>query len=372
MMQLSTSPSDASKPTVLIVDDMPDNLSMLGELLLGAGYRVIAANSGPAALRLAAQKPPPDLILLDIMMPGMDGYQVLDRLSAESATRNIPVIFVTARDDPQDEELGLAKGAADYITKPIRPMLVLARIRTQLQAKQVRDWLNSRNAYLEEEALRYAVEKERMQTVSIRALAHLAETRDPETGNHILRTQSYVNLLATLLKDHSRFKEMLTPHYIKMLTLSAPLHDIGKVGVPDDILRKPGSLTPEEWETMKTHTVLGRVAIEKAETDAEGQVEFFKLAKEVAQWHHEKWDGSGYPDGLKGEAIPVSARIMAIADVFDALISRRIYKMSVMVHEAKDTIAAGRNIHFDPDITDVFLANFQEFETIAHRHFDDL
>lgn len=357
--------------TVLIVDDMPENLNFLGELLLNAGYRVKVANSGITALRLAHQEPTPDLILLDVMMPDMDGYQVLDSLLSEPATRNVPVLFLTALDDPNHEELGLAKGGADYITKPIQPMLVLARIRTQLQAKQARDWLNGRNAWLEAEVSRRMAENELIQTVSIRALAHLAETRDPETGNHILRTQGYVNLLATLLQDHPRFKGMLTPNYIKLLTLSAPLHDIGKVGIPDSILQKPDKLTAEEWAIMKTHTVLGRMSIEKAEIDAENQVEFFKLAKEIAHWHHEKWDGSGYPDGLKGESIPLSARLMALADVFDALISQRVYKTSMGFGEAKAIIAAGRNEHFDPDLTDAFLANFHEFEAIARRHQDD-
>lgn len=370
-MTLSISSGSTHKPSILIVDDMPENLSLLGELLLNAGYRVNAANSGRAALRLANQESRPDLILLDVMMPDMNGYQVLDRLSAESSTRDIPVMFLTALDDPRDEELGLTKGAADYITKPIQPMLVLARVRTQLLAKQARDWLNNQNALLEAEVSRRMAENELTQTVSIRALAHLAEIRDPETGNHILRTQGYINLLATLLKNHPRFKRVLTPHYIKLLTLSAPLHDIGKVGIPDCILQKPGSLTPQQWEIMKTHAQLGSEAIDKAECDAEKPVEFLKLAKEIAHWHHEKWDGGGYPDGLIGDAIPFSARLMALADVFDALISRRVYKPPMPFNQAKDIIAAGRSKHFDPDVTDAFLANFGEFETIAQRRSDD-
>lgn len=230
--------------------------------------------------------------------------------------------------------------------------------------------MNSQNVLLEAEVNRRMAENELIQTVSIRALAYLAETRDPETGNHILRTQGYVNLLATLLKDHPRFSGILTSCYIKHLTLSAPLHDIGKVGIPDSILQKPGGLTPQEWEIMKTHACLGSEAIEKAECDSEKPVEFLKLAKEIAHWHHEKWDGSGYLDGLIGDAIPISARLMALADVFDALISVRVYIPALSFKAAKDIIAAGRKKHFDPDVTDAFIANYGEFEAIAQRYRD--
>jgi putative two-component system response regulator len=179
---------------------------------------------------------------------------------------------------------------------------------------------------LESEVARRMAENELIQTVSIRALAHLAETRDPETGNHILRTQSYVRLLATLLRDHPRFAATIDDPYIKMLAHSAPLHDIGKVGIPDAVLQKPGKLTPEEWVIMKTHASLGSDAIDLAERDIDSPVEFLALAKEVARWHHERWDGRGYPDGLAEDAIPISARLMTLADVFDALISKRVYK----------------------------------------------
>ncbi|MGR9087150.1 MAG: response regulator [Gammaproteobacteria bacterium] len=370
-MAISITPCDAHKPTILIVDDKPENLSLLGEVLLNAGYRVTAANSGRSALRLANQENRPDLILLDVMMPDMDGFQVLDRLSADAMTRDIPVLFLTALDDPWNEEFGLNKGAADYITKPIQPKLVLARIRTQLLAKQARDWLNNQNALLETQVSRRMAENELIQKVSIRALANLAETRDPETGNHILRTQGYVNRLARHLESHPRLAAVLTPHYIKLLTLSAPLHDIGKVGIPDCILQKPGKLTPEEWKIMKTHTVLGSEAIDKAESDAEKPVEFLRLAKEIARWHHEKWDGSGYPDGLSGDAIPVSARLMALADVFDALISRRIYKPPMLLDDARTIIAQGRSTHFDPDMAEAFLDHYEEFEAIARQHGDN-
>jgi putative two-component system response regulator len=357
--------------TLLIVDDMPDNLVVLGELLRGAGYRVKAANSGHAALRYAAQTPQPDLILLDVMMPEMDGYEVLARLRLDPVTRDIPVVFLTALGDARDEEHGLELGAADYITKPIKPAVVLARVHTQLEAKRARTWLQDQNAFLESEVARRMTENELVQIVSIRALAHLAEMRDTDTGNHIHRTQNYVRSLALGLRDKPRFAEFLNDRNIDLLVKSAPLHDIGKVGIPDHILLKPGRLTAVEWEIMKTHAKLGSDAIERAEADAEEPVAFLTFAKEIAHWHHEKWDGSGYPDGLAGDAIPIPARLMAVADVFDALISRRIYKEPMSFDSARAIIGEGRGSHFDPDITDAFLSSFEEFRVIAQRHQDE-
>ncbi len=357
--------------TLLIVDDMPDNLVVLGELLRGAGYRVKAANSGHAALRYAAQSPQPDLILLDVMMPEMDGYEVLARLRLDPATRDLPVIFLTALGDARDEEHGLELGAVDYITKPIKPAVVLARVHTQLESKRARTWLEDQNAFLEAEVARRMAENELVQIVSIRALAHLAEMRDTDTGNHIHRTQNYVRSLALELRDHPRFSGFLNDRNIDLLVKSAPLHDIGKVGIPDHILLKPGRLTPTEWEIMKTHAKLGSDAIERAEADAEEPVAFLTFAKEIAHWHHEKWDGSGYPDGLAGDAIPIPARLMAVADVFDALISRRTYKEPMDFDNARAIIGEGRGSHFDPDITDAFLNGFEEFRVIAQRHQDE-
>ena len=359
----------ANNPVILIVDDSPDNLIILSELLRPQ-YRVLAANSGEGCLRVANSSPKPDLILLDVMMPGMDGYSVLARIKDSPVTRDIPVVFLTALADAGDEERGLKLGAADYITKPIMQTVVLARVHTQLEAKMARDWLQDQNAALEAEVAHRMAENDLTQRVSIRALAHLAETRDPETGNHILRTQGYVQLLANLLQHHPRFAATLSDRYIDLLHRSAPLHDIGKVGIPDHILRKSGKLTPDEWAIMKTHAKLGSDAIEQAESDIEMPLAFLALAKEIAHWHHEKWDCSGYPDGLAGDAIPVSARLMAIADVFDALISKRAYKHAFSYEEARTIIADGRGRHFDPDATDAFLAGFAAFTAIADRYRD--
>ena len=356
-----------SLSTILIVDDLPENLAVLNDLLQPA-YRVRVATSGEKALQLAVTSPMPDLILLDVMMPGMDGYEVLSRLHADPHTRDIPVIFVTGMASTEAEMRGLEIGAADYITKPIVPLIVLARVRTQLELKQAHDWLRNQNTFLEAEVAKRMGENLLIQDVSIFALAHLAETRDPETGNHLRRTQGYVHALAEHLQDHPRFSAFLTAANVILMAKSAPLHDIGKVGIPDHILFKPGKLTPEEWEIMKTHAQLGSEAIEQAERDITQPVKFLVLAKEIAHWHHERWDGSGYPDGLAGDAIPISARLMALADVFDALINRRAYKEPFSFAMAKDIIVAENGRQFDPDVVAAFLAIFDIFEAIATRY----
>ena len=358
------------KKRILIVDDEPKFTQMVRFNLEKTGaYEVMEVNHPKQALE-AATLFKPDLVLLDVMMPGMDGYTVLERLRKNPASFDIPVIFVTALTDLDDEERGLALGASDYIAKPIKPAVVLARVRTQLEAKHTRDWLRDKNAILEAEVSRRMIENDLTQLVSIRALAHLAETRDPETGNHILRTQKYVRALALRLKQHPRFSATLDTRTIDLLTKSAPLHDIGKVGIPDSILQKPGPLTPEEWVIMKTHSRLGSDAIEQAEIDVEQPVAFLSLAKEIAHWHHEKWDGSGYPDGLHGDAIPLSARLMAVADVFDALISPRVYKPAMSYEKTREIIADGSGSHFDPDIVAAFLEDFDAMTAIADQYQD--
>jgi len=360
---------NASLSTILIVDDSAENLAVLNELLQPI-YRVRIANSGEKALQVAVSDPKPDLIMLDVMMPGMDGYEVFTRLRADPSTCDIPVIFVTAMDSTEAEMRGLEAGAVDYITKPVVPLLVLARIHTQLELKQAHDYLRNQNSFLEAEVARRMGENQLTQDVSILALAHLAETRDPETGNHLRRTQGYVHALADHLQHHPRFSALLTPANITLLTKSAPLHDIGKVGIPDSILLKPGKLTPKEWEIMKTHAQMGSQAIEQAERDITQPVKFLMLAKEITHWHHERWDGSGYPDGLAGDAIPISARLMALADVFDALINRRVYKEPFSFATARDIIAAESGRQFDPDVVEAFLEIFDIFVTIATRYSD--
>ena len=360
----------SERQTILVVDDTPDNIALLSALLKDR-YKVRAANNGERALAIAAGQPRPDLILLDIMMPGMNGYEVCERLKIDPHTADIPVIFLTAKVQVEDEEFGLRLGAVDYITKPISPPIVLARVETHLTLKRARQFLQDRNAYLEAEVWRRSREVMAIQEVTIMAMASLAETRDNATGNHIRRTQHYVRVLAQHLRHHPRFAAALNDETIELLFKSAPLHDIGKVGIPDRILLKPGRLTPDEFEIMKTHAALGRDAIAAAERCLDTPDSFLRFAREIAYSHQEKWDGSGYPEGLWGEQIPLSARLMAVADVYDALISRRIYKPALPHEQAVTMIREGRDQHFDPDIVDAFLECAEQFRTIAARFADD-
>jgi len=357
------------KPTVLVVDDTPDNLSLVSGLLRD-DYIVRVANNGEKALRIATSDQPPDLILLDIMMPGMDGYEVCQRLKADPKAREIRVIFLTAKAEVEDERKGFELGAVDYITKPISPPILQERVKTHLALKASSDFLRDKSEYLEQEVARRTAEVMAIQDVTILAMASLAETRDNDTGNHIRRTQYYVLALARQLRQHPRFSRYLSEANITMLFKSAPLHDIGKVGIPDSILLKPGPFEPHEFEIMKRHTTLGFDAIEHAEKALGITVDFLHTAKEIALSHQEKWDGSGYPQGLAGDAIPISARLMALADVYDALISRRVYKAGMPHEQAVAIILAGRAKHFDPDVVDAFVAVQDEFKAISARFVD--
>lgn len=357
------------KPTVLVVDDTPDNLSLMAGLLKDH-YRVVLANHGEKALKLARAEDPPDLILLDIMMPGLSGYDVCKILKDDPATQHIPIIFLTAMTAAEEEKKGLEMGAVDFITKPVNPPIMLARVSTQLQVKAAADFLRDKNDYLETEVQRRGRELAAIQDVTILAMASLAETRDNDTGNHIRRTQHYLRLLANHLRRHPRFSRFLDERTIDILFKSAPLHDIGKVGIPDRILLKPGRFEPHEFEIMKTHCKLGRDAIQHAEDQLGLEVEFLHYAKEIAYSHQEKWDGSGYPEGWAGDAIPISARLMAVADVYDALISRRVYKDSMSHEKAVAIIAEGRGSHFDPDIVDAFLELTEQFRAVALEYAD--
>jgi putative two-component system response regulator len=293
------------------------------------------------------------------------------------------VIFITALTETAEEQRGLALGAVDYITKPFNPDIVLARVKTQLELKNARDILSNQNAWLEREIAKRMRENQMVQDLTIRALAALGEIRDLETGLHIVRTQYCVEILATKLRNHPRFKDALAGKKMEMIIKAAPLHDIGKVGIPDAILQKPGKLTPEEYEIMRAHPTLGAAAIESAINNAlaglepevasqmSGAFEFLRVAQDICRCHHEKWNGSGYPAGLAGEDIPVSARLMALADVFDALMSRRVYKEPMTFESIVDLLMQGRGTHFDPDVVDAFMATRDAFAEIAIRFRDD-
>ena len=357
------------KATVLVIDDTPDNLSLMSALLKDH-YRVKVASDGATGLKIAMGENPPDLILLDVMMPAPDGHEVCRQLKANPATQAIPVIFLTGTTDTTDVQKGLALGAADFISKPVNPPIVLARVATQLALKASAEFLRDKNGYLEQEVARRIAEVSAAQDVTILAMTSLAETRDSDTGNHIRRTQHYIQALAKHLQNHPRFAGDLSDRAIALLFKSAPLHDIGKVGIPDRILLKPARLTPEEFEIMKTHTTLGFDAIEQAEIALGTPVEFLRVAKEITLSHQEKWDGSGYPQGLAGDAIPVAARLMAVADVYDALISQRVYKDALPHDRAVQIVFQGRGAHFDPDMVDAFIEIQHEFAAIAARFID--
>lgn len=356
-----------NQKTILVVDDNTTNIDVaMG--VLNPHYFVQAATSGKMALRVIEKKKP-DLILLDVMMPEMDGYEVLRFLKESVSTVDIPVIFLTGMSTEEDEEKGLLLGAADYLAKPLSPPILLARISTHLVNYEAKTYLRNQADLLEKSVAERTELLETIQDVSMIALGALAESRDPETGNHLRRTQGYVQALANHFKDHPDYRDVLTPKNITLISKSAPLHDIGKVGISDSILLKPGKLTAVEFDEMKNHPRYAREALEVA-ISALGSNNFLHFAYEIAFGHHEKWDGSGYPLGLSGTDIPVSARLMAIADVYDALVSARPYKRPIAHDKVVDIIVEGRGSHFDPVLVDGFLALEQEFDAIAKRYVD--
>lgn len=350
--------------TILVVDDAPENVEVLN-LILSNEYDIKVALNGEKALEIAANPADlPDLILLDVMMPGMDGYEVCRQLKTSYLTRKIPVIFVSALNEATDETKGFEVGAVDYLTKPVTAPIVRARVNIHLA-------LRDQNKALEELVRARTNELALTQDVTITGFATLAEFRNQETGSHIIRTQEYVRILAEYLKVHPRFSPYLDTDTIDLIYKSAPLHDIGKIAVPDLILLKPGKLTLEEFEEIKLHTVYGRDAILRAEKGL-GSIKssFLSLAKEIAYTHHEKWDGSGYPQGLSGDDIPISGRLMALADVYDALASKRVYKEAFSHEKSVEIIRDERGKHFDPEVVDAFLDVENTFRNISQNVID--
>ncbi|MEJ2608887.1 MAG: two-component system response regulator [Candidatus Thiodiazotropha sp.] len=360
---------DNEKKKILVVDDESFYINVLVELL-SEDYRMVVAKNGEQALRRSLSKPLPDLILLDIQMPGgMDGYQVCQRLKAQPETHDIPVIFLTVKSDVSDEMHGFELGAVDYISKPMSPPVVRARIKTHLALTRANRLLSDQNILLESKIHDRTKELNRTKDVAIYCMASLAETRDADTGKHILRTQNYIRALAEHLRNHPKFSHYLNPMNIEMLHKTSPLHDIGKVGVPDSILLKPAKLDADEWKLMKQHTNYGKDALLRAEKEL-GSTDFLEMAREIAYSHHEHWDGSGYPLGLKGDEIPISGRLMAIADVYDALISSRVYKSAFTHEKAMEIICNEGNHHFDPDILAAFIDKQHDFKEIAVQFAD--
>ncbi|EPR41174.1 metal dependent phosphohydrolase [Desulfovibrio sp. X2] len=347
--------------TALIVDDTPDNILILREIL-SPEVRTLAATNGREALALARAVPPPDIILLDILMPGMDGYEVCRRLKADPQTSSIPVLFVSTLGTEIDEAKGLSLGAADYIGKPLSPAVVRARVQSHLRLKAHQHRLEE----LVQERTRALLNT---QDATIHCLACLAEMRDNELGGHFRRTQCAMELVASTMAKMPACADFFRKTTVEMLVKSTPLHDVGKIGVPDHILLKPGRLSAEEFEVMKLHTAYGRESLRRAEEILD-HASFLGVACEIAYSHHEKWDGGGYPEGLAGEDIPLPGRIMAVIDVYDAIISKRVYKTPIPHSKAVAIIAEERGRHFDPVVADVFLALAEEIRTISRCHAD--
>lgn len=357
------SPADKTLPNVLVVDDAPANLSLLAGLLQ-ANYRVKLAASGAKALELV-QRARPDLILLDVMMPGMDGYEVCQRLKADPETRAIPVLFLTAMTQTEDEARGFQVGAADFIQKPINPIVLQARVRTHLQVKAYEDELRDRNVWLQTELSQRLQQVDLLRDATLHVMISFAEFRDEATGHHVRRTQEYVRTLAAWLYVQGRHPEVLNPESIDHIARSAPLHDLGKVATPDHILLKPGRHTPEEQVTMRLHAMQGWEMLRRAADRMGNDGHFLQHAMDIARCHHEKWDGTGYPEGLMGADIPLSARLMAVADVYDALISRRPYKPPMTHEQALGIIRDGAGAHFDPGVVEALEACLADFQHIA-------
>jgi cyclic di-GMP phosphodiesterase len=336
------------KPIVLVVDDVPDNIEVLRWVLLSE-YKIVAATSGKKALQIAQENPRPDLVLLDIMMPGLDGYQVCSQLKSDPRTSKIPVIFLTAMGESQDEKKGLGMGAVDYIHKPINPLIVQARVRTHLelydQKRQLDKRVQERTAELYEARLEVT-----------QRLGRAAEFRDNETGMHVIRIGHFSRLIAKALGVDAEWEELIFH--------AAPMHDVGKIGIPDNILMKPGKLDPNEWEVMKMHSAMGGKIL------SGGTSELVKMSESIAMAHHEKWDGSGYPKGLQGEDIPLEGRIVAVADVFDALTSVRPYKKAWTVEKSMALIEEESGKHFDPEIVQAFKKILPEILDIKERFAD--
>lgn len=351
-----------ARQRILIVDDTPENLDILGELLKDCG-RISVATSGEKAIEIARSKDPPDLILLDVMMPGMDGFDVCRRLKANETTKDIPVIFVTTLDRISEQMSGFDVGAVDYITKPFHPQMVRARAMTQLALKAARDTLRQHADLLEvrveertaqlREALRQ-VKEGSLETIV--RLARAAEFKDDDTGAHVLRTSQYAAAIARKLGRPE-------PE-VENLLHAAPMHDIGKIGIPDRILLKPAKLDEDEWRIMRRHCHMGAQIL----VDSESEV--IRLGETVALTHHEKWDGTGYPRRMKGTDIPLVGRITAIADVFDALTTKRPYKEPFPVDRSFSILREGRENHFDPDVVDAFFQVTDEILAIREKYQD--
>lgn len=341
------------KNIILVVDDDKANLALAQKILLPQ-YRIAASGSGAAALKYLEHNRP-DLILLDINMPDMDGFAVMEELRKKENTASIPVIFLTADNLAETEIRCFRVGAMDFVTKPFVPDILLSRVGKTIELDQYRHKLEEMVKEQAEKLMENTRRISQIQDSVIVGMANLIESRDGSTGKHVKNTQMYVRMIADELYERGLYPEELTPEYIEDLCKAAPLHDVGKIKIPESILQKPGKLTPEEFDTMKQHTTYSRLIIKTIIGDVE-DAHYVKIVEDIALYHHERWDGTGYPVGLAGEEIPLAARIMAVADVFDALYEERCYKPPVRpIERIMQIIADGRGTQFDPVIAGIFI-----------------
>ena len=343
--------------TIFVVDDSDTNLAMAEEVL-EKQYRVVTLSSGARMFALL-EKITPDLILLDIEMPEMSGFEAMEQLKANDSYANIPVIFLTGLADSTNEAHGIELGAVDFITKPFSEPVLLNRIKNHIDRDEL---IRKRTAQLSERTAQLI----RLQNGIVFTLADIVENRDKSTGGHIDRTTLYIKLLINAMKERGLYAEEMRHWDTELVISSARLHDVGKIAIPDIILNKPGSLTQEEFNTMKTHAAEGVRIIDQI-VFRTGEAEFLCNAKLCAAYHHERWDGSGYPHGMKGANIPLQARVMALVDVYDALISERPYKKPFTEEEALRIIMEGSGKHFDPLVADVFVRIKDQIESVRAK-----
>lgn len=364
-----TNPASANEPkaTVLLMSSSQQVETALAEILQ-SHFHWLAVSPEAEAAEQIKRFSSPDVILLDCHCSGQNSLALLKQLNSDETTKAVPVILVTESEPTEQMMQGLALGVVDYLSKPFCAPLVLSRVHTQIALQQAHARLLQQSAQHQAELARKVEECQAIQDISIFTLARLAEARDEGTGIHLRRTQGYVRILAEGLSEHPRYTEALTKENIEILCKSALLHDIGKIGIPDHILLKTAELTPEERQIVQTHTKLGSDAMELAKRDSGKPVRFLEMAQQIAYYHHEKWDGTGYPVGLAGEAIPIPARLMALADVFDALITSRQYKSGWDLEKAKELIVQESGLHFDPDVVTAFLNSFEDFTRVARTH----
>lgn len=350
------------KPRILVADDDRRNRHLLEAVLVPEGYAVVCAEDGQETLDLVGEEPP-DLILLDVMMPRLDGFETVQRLKRNPDTRTIPVVMVTALQSVEDRVRSIDAGADDFLSKPIDLTELRARVASLLKVKAYNDYMRNHQAELEREVakhtekLREAFEKARLASLdTITRLATAAEYKDEDTGAHIQRMSQYSAAVARRMGQDERT--------VERILYAAPMHDVGKIGIPDRVLLKPGKLDAEEWAIMQTHTVIGARILRDGD-------DFVGMGETIALTHHEKWDGSGYPNGLRGEDIPLVGRIVAVADVFDALTSRRPYKEPFSVEKSLGIIREGRGRHFQPEVLDAFEEVLEEVLDVMARCRDD-